>query len=106
MPDSCLVDEIAVAAKSRPGHPALITPTSTLTWAEVDEMPSTVLMMAIGSPLTNALGIAGSVGSHSPSHFAAMSRAGERRKRAAGDFALSFRWEQRHAGQRGFEHLH
>jgi len=30
------VDEIAVAAKSRPGHPALITATSTLTWAEVD----------------------------------------------------------------------
>jgi len=30
------VDEIAVAAKSRPDHPALITPTSTLTWAEVD----------------------------------------------------------------------
>src|SRR6185312_10575247 len=27
-------------------------------------MPSSVLMIAIGSPLTNALGIAGSVGSH------------------------------------------
>ena len=36
MPDSSLVDEIAVAAKSRPDHPALITPMSTLTWAEVD----------------------------------------------------------------------
>src|SRR5690349_10182959 len=35
VPDSSLVDEIAVAAKSRPDHPALITPTSTLTWAEV-----------------------------------------------------------------------
>src|SRR5262245_31351293 len=32
--------------------------------AEVDEMPSTELMIAIGSPLTNALGMAGSVGSH------------------------------------------
>ena len=32
--------------------------------ADVDEMPSTELMIAIGSPLTNALGIAGSVGSH------------------------------------------
>ena len=32
--------------------------------AEVDDMPSTELMIAIGSPLTNALGIAGSVGSH------------------------------------------
>jgi long-chain acyl-CoA synthetase len=30
------VDEIAAAAHSRPDHPALITPTSTLTWAEVD----------------------------------------------------------------------
>ena len=31
--------------------------------ADVDEMPSTALMIAIGSPLTKALGIAGSVGS-------------------------------------------
>ncbi len=35
-----------------------------VTCAEVDEIPRTVLMIAIGSPLTNALGIAGSVGSH------------------------------------------
>ncbi len=40
-----------------------------VTCAEVDEIPRTVLMMAIGSPLTNALGIAGSVGSHAVSHF-------------------------------------
>ncbi|WP_433371010.1 AMP-binding protein [Actinoplanes sp. CA-142083] len=30
------MDEIAAAATSRPSHPALITPTTTLTWAELD----------------------------------------------------------------------
>jgi long-chain acyl-CoA synthetase len=36
VPDSCTVDEIAAAATSRPDHPALITTTVTLTWAELD----------------------------------------------------------------------
>src|SRR5215470_15825449 len=38
-------------------------PMSAVYCADVDEMPRTELMIAIGSPLTNALGIAGSVGS-------------------------------------------
>src|SRR6202045_2287152 len=39
-------------------------PMFAVTCDEVAEMPSRELMIAIGSPLTNALGIAGSVGSH------------------------------------------
>src|SRR6478609_10440721 len=41
-----------------------LRPMSAVYCAEVDDMPSTELMIAIGSPLTNALGIAGNVGSH------------------------------------------
>src|ERR1700740_2924635 len=40
-------------------------PMSAVTCDEVAEMPSTELMIAIGSPPTKALGTAGSVGSHS-----------------------------------------
>src|SRR6185312_3908116 len=40
-----------------------LRPMFAVTCVDVDEMPSTELMIAIGSPLTNALGIAGSVGS-------------------------------------------
>src|ERR1700739_1950226 len=40
-------------------------PMSAVTCDEVAEMPSTELMIAMGSPLTKALGTAGSVGSHS-----------------------------------------
>ena len=49
-------------------------------------MPSSELMIAIGSPLTNALGIAGSVGSHAVSQFpvAASRAAGARSQFAAG----------------------
>src|ERR1700724_2193560 len=39
-------------------------PMFAVTCDEVAEMPSRELMIAIGSPLTNALGTAGSVGSH------------------------------------------
>src|SRR6476646_6997544 len=43
-----------------------LRPMSAVYCAEVDDMPSTELMIAIGSPLTNALGIAGNVGSQLP----------------------------------------
>src|SRR3954453_20349404 len=42
-----------------------LRPMSAVACAELDAMPRIVLMIAIGSPPTNALGIAGSVTSHS-----------------------------------------
>src|ERR1700694_1447378 len=46
-----------------------LVPRLAVTCAEVDEMPSTELTIAIGSPPTKALGTAGSVGSHWESHW-------------------------------------
>src|ERR1700754_2290576 len=62
-------------------------PISAVYCADVDEMPSTALMIAIGSPLTNALGIAGSVGSHAASQFPLP---GSRAPGARSQFAAGF----------------
>src|SRR6185437_4154369 len=46
-----------------------VRPMFAVSCADVAVMPSTALTIAIGSPLTNALGIAGRVGSQATSQF-------------------------------------
>src|SRR5215211_3678421 len=52
------------AGRRMPSFIRKFRPRFAVTCDEVDEMPRTELMIAIGSPLTKALGTIGSVGSH------------------------------------------
>src|SRR5262249_32029067 len=71
----------------RPSFCRKVWPICWVTCAEVCAILRIALMIAIGSPLTNALGIAGSVGSHAVSQFPVP---GSRALGARSQFAAGF----------------